>query len=101
MEKWAKESMEEVVKCVKEENRLHREAARHYYVPLGTLRHRVIGVVEMECKSGPLTVLSSEEQSLLVTYVLLMVENGLGLSREDVMTNGISNGGEDGEEASF
>ena len=93
--------MEEVVKCVKEENSLLREAARHYYVPVETLRHRIIGVVEMECKPGPLTVLSSEEQSLLVTYVLLMVENGLGLSREDVMTNGISNGGEDGEEASF
>ena len=38
-------------------------------MPVETLRRRFIGVVEMECKSGPPTVLSSEEESLLVMYV--------------------------------
>ena len=40
-----------------------RESARLYNVPLETLRRRAKGMVTMDCRPGPKTVLTDEEES--------------------------------------
>lgn len=62
-----------------------REAARHYNVPVETLRRRTNGTVTLECKPGPSTVLTCEEEKCLVDYVIEMADRGFGLIGEDIM----------------
>ena len=62
-----------------------RETARLYNVPVETLRRRVTGSVSLECRPGPPTVLTGEEESRLVRYIVDMADMGFGLGREDVM----------------
>ena len=62
-----------------------REAARLYNVPVETLRQRVQGIVELECRPGPPTVLSEEEEDELAKYLVEMADMGFGLGRETVM----------------
>ena len=54
-------------------------------VPAETLRRRVAGAVPLGCHPGPHTVLSEEEGSRIVEYVVNMSDIGFGLTREDVM----------------
>ena len=42
-----------------------REAARLYNVPVETLRRGVKGFVPVECRPGPPTILSQEEEDRL------------------------------------
>lgn len=81
---WSKESMEAAVKAVEEGMRL-REAARLYNVPHETLRRRTTGAVAVDCKPGPSTVLTKEEECILAKYCIDMADMGYGLSRENVM----------------
>jgi len=53
---WSSESMEAAVKSVKDGMGL-RQASRLYNVPLETMRRRVIGAVDMDCRPRPPTVL--------------------------------------------
>ena len=62
-----------------------REAAGQYNVPIETLRRRVAGSVTLDCKPGPATVLTSEEESKLEQYIVEMGDMGFGLTRDDVM----------------
>lgn len=62
-----------------------RETARLYNVPVETLRRRVTGSVSLECRPGPPTVLTGEEESRLARYIVDMADMGFGLGREDVM----------------
>ena len=62
-----------------------RAASRMYNIPLETLRRRVNGSVDIDCRPGPSSVLSKEEEDALALYIVKMVEMGFGLSREDVM----------------
>ena len=62
-----------------------REAHRRYNVPIETLRRRVGGQVDIDCRPGPQTVLSKDEESRLEEYCIEMADRGFGLSREDVM----------------
>ena len=82
---WSPESMEAAVNSVRDESTSLREAARLYNVPVETLRRRVTGIVEMNCKPGPPTILTSEEEDLLAQYLVDIADMGFGLSREDVM----------------
>ena len=59
------------VKSVKEGMGL-RVASRKYNVPVETLRRRVIGAVDMDCKPGPPTLLTSYEEEKLASYVVKM-----------------------------
>ena len=77
--------MEEACKSVKNESMSLREAARAYNVPVETLRRRVAGVVSMDCRSGPPTILTSEEEANLAEYCVVMADMGFGLTREGVM----------------
>ena len=62
-----------------------REAARYYNVPIETLRRRVTGKVELDCRPGPATVLTVEQEERLSHYLIEMSEIGFGLTREDIM----------------
>ena len=56
---WAAGSMEEAVK----NGRMGlREASRKYNVPVETLRRRTAGLVSIDCRPGPPTVLTSQEE---------------------------------------
>ena len=59
--------------------------SRLYNVPLETLRRRVNGTVAIDCRPGPNTVLTEEEETKLADYLFQMSEMGYGLTREGVM----------------
>ena len=82
---WSPESMEAAVGSVKDGKTSLREASRLYNVPVETLRRRVTGTVEMDCKPGPATILTTDEEDLLAKYLVDMADMGFGLSREDAM----------------
>ena len=81
---WSDESMAAAVVSVKDGRGL-REASRLYNVPVETLRRRVIGLVEVNCRPGPATALTEDEELRLSEYLVQMADMGFGLSREDVM----------------
>ena len=81
---WSKESMIAAVESV-EGGMGVREAARLYNLPYETLRRRVNHVVSVECRPGPPTVLTDDEEEQLASYCIKMADMGFGLSRDDVM----------------
>ena len=81
---WSDESMVAAVRSVEDGKGL-RETARLYNVPVETLRRRVTGSVTLDCRPGPATVLTVEEESKLANYIIEMADMGFGLTREDVM----------------
>uniref|UniRef100_A0A1X7TMN9 HTH psq-type domain-containing protein n=1 Tax=Amphimedon queenslandica TaxID=400682 RepID=A0A1X7TMN9_AMPQE len=82
---WTDESMHAAVISVTEEGKGLRESARLYNVPVETLRRRTNGTVHVDCKPGPATVLSKEEEDKLCEYLIMMADMGYGLTRETVM----------------
>ena len=54
-----------------------RESSRLYNVPLEMLRRRVSGIVAIDCRPGPRTVLTEEEETKLANYLLRMSEMGM------------------------
>lgn len=81
---WSLKSMEEAVRCVNEGKGL-REAARMHGVPVETLRRRVIGCVSLDCRPGPPTMFTREEEDNICEYLIAMADMGYGLTREMVM----------------
>ena len=79
---WSQKRMKYAVIVVQEGNGL-RSAARMFDVPLETLQRRVIGSVPLDCKPGPKTVLSKEEEDLIFWYCITMSEMGYGIGRDD------------------
>ena len=77
--------METAVSQVQNEGMLLREASRMYNVPLETLRRRVNGSVAIDCRPGPKTVLTEDEETKLAEYLLKMCEMGFGITCEGVM----------------
>lgn len=80
---WSLESMVAAVRDV--ESGGLREAAHAYNCPVEMLRRRTSGQVTLDCKSGPGTVLTREEEEALAQYCMKRSETGFGLGREDVM----------------
>ena len=62
-----------------------REASRLYNIPFETLRRRAIKDVSIDCRPGPPTVLTDEEEGESASYCVKMADMGFGLSRDDVM----------------
>ena len=75
--------MTAAVNAVNNEGSSLRAASRLYNVPIESLRRRVIGQVDVECRPSPQTVLSKEEDHL-AKYCIEMADRGFGLAREDV-----------------
>ena len=67
-----------------EEGNGTQRVSRLYSVPVESLRRRVVGSVDLDCKSGPPTVLNENEEDRLAQYIVEMADMGFGLSPEDV-----------------
>lgn len=76
--------MKEAVAYVHKGNPL-RKTARLYNVPVETLRRRTNGTVSLECKPGPATVLTPEEEKCLIDYVMEMADGRFELVSKDLM----------------
>ena len=74
--------MTAAVNAVNNEGRSLRATCRLYNVPI---ERRVMGQVDVECRPGPQTILSKEEEDCLAEYCIEMADRGFGLCREDVM----------------
>ena len=68
---WQEDAMKEAVAFVQSGSSLHH-AAKLYNVPVETLRMRFNGTVTLDCKPGPSTVLTMEEEQCLAEYVIEM-----------------------------
>ena len=78
--------MEAAVKAVNEEGKTLRGASRLYNVPLETLRRRVTGAVDVDCRPGPKTILTKEEEDRLAGYCIEMADCGKLLKEQGRMT---------------
>ena len=76
---WSKESMAAALESV-EGGMGVREASRLYNIPFETLRRRAIKDVSIDCRPGPPTVLTDEEEGELASYCVKMADMGFGLS---------------------
>ena len=81
---WSDENMAAAVLSVQEGKGI-REAAKLYNVPVESLRRRVLGTVSVDCRPGPPTILTMEEEDRLCKYIIEMADIGFGLTREDIM----------------
>ena len=81
---WSEESMKAAVQYVLEDGGGLRETSRLYNVPVETLRRRVNGSVSIDCRPGPSTVLTEEEEEHLANYLVQMSDMGFGLSPDAV-----------------
>ena len=82
---WSDESMQAAVDSILHDNRGVREAARLYNIPVETLRRHANGSVEVGARPGPATILTDEEEDMLVKYLVEMADMGYVLTRETVM----------------
>ena len=62
------------VDSVLKEDKSLREAACLYNVRIETLRRRINGFVKINCKPGPATVLTDEEEDKVAEYLIKMSE---------------------------
>ena len=61
---WSAESMAAAVREIEEEGMGLMEAARLYNLPVESLRRRIMGMVSIDCRPGPPTILTSYEDRL-------------------------------------
>ena len=89
--KWTEEAMKNAVEAVgdiggEEETILSvRGAAKRFNVPVETLRRRIIGLVDMDCRPGPRPVFSKREKEKLSNYCIQMADMYFSLLKEVVM----------------
>ena len=69
---WSEESMKVAVKNVLQDGGGIRETSKLYNIPIETLRPRVNGSVSIDCRPGPSTVLTEEEEGCLANYLVQM-----------------------------
>ena len=81
---WNMDSMKAALEAVKVDSKGLREASREFGVPVTTLKRRVDGLVEVDARPGPSTVLSKEEEDRLYEYCLIMADMGFGLTIENI-----------------
>ena len=62
-----------------------RKVARVYNIPYETFPWKVNHLVSSDCRPGPPTVLSDNEEEQLAAYCVKMVDMGFGLAHNDVM----------------
>lgn len=80
--KYRQEDMERAINAVKEKRMGAREAAKHYEVPRTTLQDRL--TQKSKNLLGRPTVLTAEEESIIVERLLIMGRWGFPLNRHDL-----------------
>lgn len=78
-----------------------RKASRDFNVPLSTLSNKVKGKVPMTRKMGPQTILSKEEESLLVSWIHAYAKKGFPVKRQTLIETVGDVVKEDGRETPF
>ena len=63
-----------------------KRAAKLYGVPRTTLNDKIRGVAPEVGKSGPATVLNTNEETLLANHIKNMAMAGLPMTRKDLLT---------------
>ena len=79
---WSVENMLAATNSITQENMSVREASWLYNLPFETLRWCVTGAIENGCRPGPGTVLITDEEDQLASY---LVDMSFGLSRDTVL----------------
>ena len=77
--------MQAAVDSILYDNRGLREAARLYKIPVQTLRRHVNGSVEVGARPRPATILTDEEEDMLVKYLVGMADMGYEFTRKTTM----------------
>lgn len=81
---WSVENLQEAIQAIKEKKLSIRAASCAYGVPRSTLHDYLVGRVEIGCKRGPDSILTTAEEQCLVSYALHMAEIGYGRSRDQI-----------------
>ena len=82
--KWDMDSMKRAIEAVKMDGKGLRQAAREFDLPVATLKRRVDGLVALDGRPGPPTILTKQEEDKLCEYCFLMADMGFGLTIEAV-----------------
>ena len=77
--------MEKALRSIREENLSIRRAGRNFGIPESTLRDKIHERVPDQCRSGPSTVLSSQEETDLCVWLQKMSEIGYGRCRRELV----------------
>ena len=77
-------SLASALEAVRGGSMSQRAAARAFCVPKTTLADKLAGRVPDVAQSGPQTVLTSAEESVLVEYVNLMARIGFPIKRQEL-----------------
>lgn len=86
---YPKENLEKAFNYLKEKKCAVRAAARMFGIPAQTLRDRVIGLVDPSNDScGPETLLSKEEELMLVEHVEVLAQLGYGYTNSSLKVLG-------------
>jgi len=65
---WSTESMMAALSDIEQKELTIRQAANKYNIPFETLRRRTKSDVDVDCRSGPPTVLMRDEEDHLAIY---------------------------------
>ena len=82
---WLDETIQAAVDSILHDNRGLRETARLYNIPVETLRRYINSNVEVGARPGPATILTDEEEDMLVKYLVEMADIWYGWTRKTIM----------------
>ena len=82
---WSVDSIKRAIDAVTRQHKGLRQAAREYGVPVTTLKRHVDCSLAPDCKPGPASTLTKEEEKL-VNHIMTMAQKGFGLTQLDVRT---------------
>ena len=75
---WSVDSMKRAIDAVTRQHKGLRQAAREYGVPVTTLKRHVDCSLAPDCKPGPASTLTKEEEEKLVNHIMTMAQKGFG-----------------------
>ena len=83
--KWTNDELSAAIEELCTSKKSIRAVALEYGIPKSTLCTYVSGNVEIGCKPGPDTILTTAEEEMLVNYAIHMSEIGYGCTKEQIL----------------